>query len=111
VTPTQTVVNVTARSDGYLVLTDTYYPGWHASVDGTEQSIVRADLLFRAVALPAGTHTVRFWFDPPSLKRGLAITVIGVLAAFGLVLSAWLRRRQPGSRPSTDARSVLARVP
>jgi hypothetical protein len=106
VSPTETVVNVTAPRDGYLVLTDSYYPGWHASVDGAEQPIVRADLLFRAVAVPSGTHTVRFWFDPMSVRRGLAITLLGVLTALGLVLSAWLR--QPGR--ATRLAAVLPRT-
>ncbi|MBV9356783.1 MAG: hypothetical protein JO023_14815, partial [Chloroflexi bacterium] len=109
-TPDETVVNVSAPGAGYLVLTDTDYPGWHASVDGAERPIVRADVLFRAVAVPAGTHTVRFWFDPVSVKRGLAITALGVLAALGLLLSGRVRRRQD-SPSSPENRPALAPVP
>jgi hypothetical protein len=110
-TPGETVVNESAPGDGYLVLTDAYYPGWHASVDGTERPIVRADLLFRAVAVPAGTHTVRFWFDPFSVKRGLAITALGVLVALGLLVSGRVRRRRSGARAGAQAGPALARVP
>lgn len=47
-------------SDGFLVLTDVYYPTWHAYVDGKETVIYRADLALRGIFVPKGAHTVRF---------------------------------------------------
>jgi uncharacterized membrane protein YfhO len=49
---------------GFLVLSDTYFPGWTAAVDGRETPIYRANYTFRAVALPAGAHTVTFSYRP-----------------------------------------------
>ena len=59
------------------MLTDPYYPGWRAFVDGEETPILRADYLFRAIALPPGSHEVRFVFAPPSLQRGAILSAAG----------------------------------
>ena len=62
-------VTVDAAQPGLLVLHDMYYPGWVARVDGTPTPIVRANLLFRGVEVPAGHHTVEFSFQPFSLTN------------------------------------------
>ena len=53
-------ISVSAPTDGYLILTDTYYPGWKASVDGTGVNILPAFGAFRAVEVSKGSHTIRF---------------------------------------------------
>jgi uncharacterized membrane protein YfhO len=57
---------VDAPADGYLVLNDPYHPWWRASVDGRDAPILRANVLFRAVPVPAGRHRVEFAFEPLS---------------------------------------------
>ncbi len=74
--PEQVVISATLPGPGYLVLSDANYPGWHAWVDGTPAPVLTANLLFRAVALPAGTHYVEFRFAPDSLRRGIVITLM-----------------------------------
>lgn len=75
------VVTTTATAPGLLVLTDTFYPGWQAYVDGLRTPVFRADVAFRAVSLPAGKHSVEFQYDPKSFKIGWGLN----LAAAGLV--------------------------
>jgi len=91
--PTVTVIAYDARAvtvqaslhaPGYLVLSDSWYPGWKATVDGQPADIERANLAFRAVYLPSGTHTVQFRYTPISYFIGLGIsvaTLTGVVVA------------------------------
>ncbi len=57
-------ISVKAREAGYLVLNDLWHPWWEATVNGAEAPILKANVMFRAVRVPAGEHTVRFAFDP-----------------------------------------------
>lgn len=57
-------VDVTAPGDRWLVLNDVWHPWWRASVDGVAVPIRRANVMFRAVRVPAGRHHVRFAFHP-----------------------------------------------
>jgi hypothetical protein len=77
--PERVVIEANLGSEGYLVLTDAYYPGWRAEVDGKKQPILRAYILFRAVYLPEGEHTVEFIYDPISFKVGAAISLVSLL--------------------------------
>jgi hypothetical protein len=72
--------------EGFLVLSDTYYPGWHATIDGIERPVLRANYDFRAILLPSGAHRVVFNFEPPSFKHGLIVSAFGILL-LGLALS------------------------
>jgi hypothetical protein len=89
------VVSVEAAADGYLVLADAWYPGWRVSVDGQESSLLRADVIFRAVRLPAGEHVVEFTYAPQSFRIGVWVTVAALLLLSGL----WILGRST-SRPS-----------
>ncbi len=79
-------VEIEARTEapGFLVLSDTYYPGWKASVDGKEAKIYKADYILRAVFIEPGKHIVKFTYDPFSFKIGAIITLgtIGILLGF-----------------------------
>jgi hypothetical protein len=86
---TEVVVDATAPHGGLLLLADTFYPGWQATVDGQPVEILRANVAQRAVALPPGTHRVVFVFRAPGLQMGLLLTAGGVLL---LAVGAWMLR-------------------
>lgn len=88
---TRAVIETDSSQAGYLVLTDSFYPGWHASIDGKPVEIVRANYLFRAVAMPPGRHRVQFVYNPTSFRIGVAVTLA---AACALTLPAILKRRK-----------------
>jgi hypothetical protein len=56
------------QGGGWVVLNDVWHPYWFAKVDGAETDILRANVLFRAVRIPEGRHSVTFSFEP---LRGL----------------------------------------
>ncbi|PIW66728.1 MAG: hypothetical protein COW11_01885 [Candidatus Omnitrophica bacterium CG12_big_fil_rev_8_21_14_0_65_43_15] len=66
-------------SPKFLVLSDTYYPGWKAIVDGKYQKIIRADYILRAVYLAPGSHHVEFIYSPMSFKLGIIISLLTLL--------------------------------
>lgn len=74
------VIDAEAPADGFLLVADTYYPGWTARVDGTPTPLYRADLSLRAIHLTKGRHDVRFTYDPPGFRRGAWITAMAIAA-------------------------------
>ena len=62
-------------NDGFLVLSDTYYPGWKAFIDGKETTIYKTDYILRSILLEKGAHSVEFIYDPISFKIGYIITL------------------------------------
>lgn len=79
--PCRVLIETSSPAPAYLVLADTYYPGWEASVDGAAAPIVRANVMFRAVAVPSGRHQVEFVYRPPSVRAGLLITLAALALA------------------------------
>jgi hypothetical protein len=89
-------VDATLAADGLLVLADSFYPGWRATVDGISAPIVAANHLFRAVPVPAGAHRVRFEYRPMTFTAGAALS----LAASGAVIVLlFVARRSRGALP------------
>jgi Bacterial membrane protein YfhO len=76
--PERLVVETEAPSPSYLVVSDSFDPGWSATVDGQTATIHPAYCAFRAVYLPEGKHTVVFEYSPAGFKLGLWISVCGI---------------------------------
>lgn len=72
-------ISVVMDRDGWLVLADTDYPGWEAAVDDEVVPIYRANLMFRAVQVDAGAHTVRFDYVPAWLTPGLLASLVSLV--------------------------------
>lgn len=116
-TAARVVIDAATDAAGYLVLTDAWFPGWRAWVDGVEHTVWRADHALRAVWLPPGLHRVEFRYAPASFRWGLLTSVFAALVLVGLF---WTPKRwlvagvvvllALGASPSgADAR--LARAP
>jgi uncharacterized membrane protein YfhO len=75
------------RAPRLLLFTDSDFPGWRAYVDGAATPIIRANGAFKAVELPAGTHTVRFVFRPVAVYVGLGISGVALATAIGLIVA------------------------
>jgi hypothetical protein len=92
--PEKVVLDVNATAPGWVVLTDAWYPGWEATIDGKSVPVEVADHAYRAVKVDPGKSTITMQFNPPSWTWGSLIsilTVLAVLAALAiLVLVPWL---------------------
>jgi hypothetical protein len=83
--PERVVVEADLQTPGYLVLADTFDPGWTATDNGRPVPIRPAYVAFRAVYLAAGHHRVVFTYRPAGFLLGLTLSGLGV--ALGLALS------------------------
>ena len=97
------VVECQTDAPGFLVLTDSYYPGWEAKVDGQPVTISRADHIFRAVFLPPGRHTVTFHFAQPVFWWGVAIAAATALGLAVVGIIGLLKRKRGDGASSTGS--------
>ncbi len=86
-------LSVQTPADGILLLTDVFYPGWRATVDGRPAELLRADYVFRAVRIPAGEHVVRMDFRPRTWQVGFGISLVTWLALAAVAAREFRRRK------------------
>jgi hypothetical protein len=85
-----------ATAGSALVVSENFYPGWTARVDGSAAPVGRADYTFIGVSLPAGGRRVELSFRDPLYSRGRAITLLAIAASLALIvagITAEARRR------------------
>jgi hypothetical protein len=87
------IIGITMAQPGYLVLADTYYPGWQATVDGQPVEILEANHAFRAVPLDRGEHTIVFAYEPLSFRLGAWITLSALVVLAVIPITSGLFRR------------------
>ena len=91
------VIQTENQTEGQLVLSDNYYPGWRAFVDGAPVEILRANCTMRAVNVPAGRHLVSFEFMPSVFSVTAYVSLVAAaLTLSGLILLSIKRRRSNG---------------
>jgi len=83
--PERVLIHVEENTEGLLILTDAYYPGWQATIDGQPTPIVQTDVLFRGVIVPPGNHEVEFVFQPGTFRIGFTVTVAGLFILIILI--------------------------
>lgn len=83
--PQNIIMETGSREKATLVLTDTFFPGWKAYVDGSETKISKTESAFRAVDLPSGNHEIIFKYQPKSFYWGFIVSLLTfMLIAFNL---------------------------
>ncbi len=97
--PNSLEYHISSPTPAYLVLSEVWYPGWRATVNGVETPVLRANYALRAVEVPAGEVTVELWFAPDSWRWGLRLAWVGVVLLLVIwlltELQAFLRRLEP----------------
>ncbi len=95
--PNRVRLEVETGTDGLLVLTDTYAPGWKALLDGVPTLVYVADHAFRAVVAPAGAHQIEFVYKPLGFRVGAATSLLTVVAlVLAPIVSRIRRTKEPG---------------
>lgn len=88
------VIDVETECPGLLVLSDTYFPGWTASVNGEPAPVRPTDIAFRGVEVGAGRSSVVFRYRPKTFRLGLQMAIVAV-AAIGLTAAGSWRGLSP----------------
>jgi hypothetical protein len=84
----RTRLRVRTNDRAFLVVNDSYFPGWEARVDETPSQIFRANVLVRGVVVPAGDHVVAFSYRPTSFRVGAMVSILSGVA----LLASFIRR-------------------
>lgn len=86
-TPVSIQMQISAGRDGWVILSDTWYPGWKAKLDGQRVELFRGFSNFRTIWVPAGTHTIEMKYQPPSYAIGAGISISGwlILAILAII--------------------------
>jgi hypothetical protein len=86
-------IRVRSERNCLLLMNDTYDPGWTATVDGAPAEVLRANVAFRAIAVPAGEHLVCMRFAHEGLRAGTYLAGAGLLLLAGLGVAGVVSRR------------------
>jgi hypothetical protein len=90
---TRVSIRASLAAPGYVVLADSYAPGWEVRVDGKRAHLYRADVALRAVWVPAGTHEIDYTYHLPGLRAGAILSVVSLVVIIALVPLEFLFRR------------------
>jgi hypothetical protein len=80
-------LTITTGQNGWLMVSDIWYPGWTAQIDGVATTIEKADDAFRAVYVPTGKHEIVFSYHPASFYIGAGVSISALAVLLLLVLS------------------------
>jgi hypothetical protein len=89
---TRTIMNVSVKQKSVLVLTDSWHPYWKAKVGDEEVEVEALFGAFRAVHVPAGEHTITFYYDNPMVTLGKKLSLAGFAILAALVVYGGFRR-------------------
>lgn len=89
--PNRVSIETSQNEEGFMVLLDTYFPGWKVEVDGKPEPIYRANYFYRGVRLPPGNHHIEFSYEPVGLRMGLTISGVTALLLLFLFFKSFRR--------------------
>jgi len=96
--PNRVTVKTRQNEEGFLVLLDTWFPGWKVEVDGQAGKIYQANYFYRGVKLGPGSHQIKFSYEPVGLRMGATISGVAFVL---LLLAATRRQRDAGPNEKT----------
>jgi hypothetical protein len=90
-------IETSASTATVLVVSEIFYPGWQATIDGNPATIMSTDYLLRGVALPAGNHVVEMRYTAPQARNGAIISIVSLVICAILMTRALLVRGRPAA--------------
>lgn len=81
------IINVNSHTDGILVLSELFFPGWKAHINGKEVDILNVNYALRGVAIKRGEQNIVFSYQPQSLTIGLIISILSILLSICICAS------------------------
>lgn len=97
---------VTSARGGFLILSQVWYPGWRAAIDGVSVPLLRTNHALIGCAVPPGDHTLRLSMTAPALRAGLPIAALGGGALLLLIGIDLVRRRRARAVADPEARAA-----
>lgn len=86
-------LKVETSKNGFLMISDIFYPGWKAYIDGKPSRVLRADWSLRAVPVGAGRHQIIMKFEPESFRTGAWITGITIFGSSSVIIFFRFRKK------------------
>jgi hypothetical protein len=94
---------VSSDRPALLVILDNYYDAWHATVDGKEQPLLRANYLYRALPIGAGSHSVRIYYNSRTLNLSVIVSAVILLLLIAVAAFGMLRRAPAHTNTTANA--------
>jgi len=86
-------LSCTTSQPGLFFISNTYFPGWHAYVDGKETKIIRTDYAFQGLWLREGSHTIELKYTPSSFKYGVLLSIIGIISLIIFYITVFRKKQ------------------
>jgi len=87
-----TIQTMAKGGNSYLILSDAWYPGWSATIDGSPTPIYRANGMFRAIELPDGSHKVEFTYRSQPFEIGAVVSIFAWIVVCAGLAIRWPKR-------------------
>ena len=92
--PNKISISTNISAPGYLVLSETWYPGWKVFVNGQQKELLKVDTIFRSVYLDSKENNVTFIYDPDSYEKGRIISILVLIFVLGYCIRYFLSRKK-----------------
>lgn len=95
--PARLIIETTANQPSVLVVSEMWYPGWVATLDGIPTAIHATNFLLRGVVLPTGVHRIEMRYTAPAARAGAIISILSLLLVIAIAIVEIRRQRKPAT--------------
>jgi uncharacterized membrane protein YfhO len=90
--PDEVVIEIEAERSGLLFVSEIWHPSWLAFIDGEPVEVLRTNVAFRGVVVPAGRHELRFQYSVAEFRLGFGLSAVGFVGALAVLIGGRLRK-------------------